>query len=405
VRLKYPTRLAAIAGLCTVLAIFVGVNALSNTKFADDPSGAIALNPSNGLARANLAFDQFDASVRDWSPSETSDPQAMAAEAMETIVKAATDASGEARRAYQLDPLTPKAHAILALAAPNLEFKNEIIDIASGLSKRQLVLQGLLFEKHIAEGSYTKTIDTLDQILRVYPEVSNRFLPNLVEVLILDDTLPQFADLFANPLPWRQQFLNLALKDGRALRNLAVLRSQVVLDDENFDKRLISRLVEQGDLASARSVYQVAKPISQNDHHFGRLDWQSDFPPIEWRLASERGMRAEVVEAGSALMLDVAPGRGGVLASRLINPPNSRFSVRIDHDLKLASRPDQLTLRLVCFPNNQVVLDRQLADNTEQFIVNPMISGCNAYVIEIAARVWTDSSVLQGKIFSVSLTE
>lgn len=404
-RPRYPVRLAAFSALSVALAALAGLHSFSNTKFADDAQAAIALNPSNGPARANLAFDQFYASVQEWAPTDTSDPQAVAAEAMATISKAAQTASEGARHAHQLEPLSPKAHTILALAAPNLQTKNEIIDLASQMNKRQLVLQGLLLEKHIAENSYPKAIETLDQTLRVHPEVSDRFFPSLVLVLKLDTTLPQFVDLFANPIPWRQQFLNFAIRDESALQNLAALRAEVVLDDKNFDKRLIARLIEQGDLDRAQSVYQVVQPNSGGKSKPGRLDWLSDYPPFEWRLASERGLRADVVDNGSALLLDLLPGRGGVVASRLINPASSRFFLRIDHELKWAGRPDQLKLRVLCFPTKQVALEAQIIDLSEEFVVDSNGLSCDAYMLELAARVWTDSDALQGRIFSVRVSE
>lgn len=400
---KYPVRLGAIGVLSVALAVVIGLVSLSNTKFADDPKAAIALNPYNGPALANYAFDGFNRSVQDWTPTDTSDPQVVAAQAMAAISKAAQNASYEAQRAYQREPLSPKAHTILALAAPNLETKHEVIDIASRLNKRELVLQGLLLEKHIAEGSYPKAIETLDQTLRAHPEVSNRFFPSLVEVLTLDATLPQFVELFANPLPWRQQFLNFALRDKRALTNLAVLRARVVLDDKNFDKRLIARLIEQGDVDGARAVHRVVRPDIDGKSQSGRLDWLSDYPPLEWHFASERGFRADLVDGGSALMVDVAPGGGGVLAYRLIQPPSSRFFVRINHDLQLERRSDQVRLRLRCLSTKQAALDQQLSKAKEQFVVDTSDLNCDAYLLEIAARVWTESVPLKGRVLSVSV--
>lgn len=402
-KLKDPLRLAVSMAFAFALAGIVGLHSLSNTKFATDADGALALNPANGPALADLAFDRFYTSIEPVRPSDPSNVQEVAALAKAALSRAASNASDEARRAYQLEPLSPKAHTVLALAEPSLETRNKIIEIASGLNKRQPILQGLVLDKNIAEGSYSKSIETLDQILRVNPGEKNQFFPILAQILAFDETLPQFIDLFEAPSPWRQQFLNYALSVPSALKNLAALRAELILDDRKFDNRLISRLAEQGDLGEARAVYDVVRSDTPTKASSGQLDWRSDYPPFEWRLASERGLRADVVDNGSAILLDVLPGRGGVLASRLIAPANSRFVVSIEHDLDLAGRSDQVTLRLLCFETNEPLLEKRIIEQMERFAVEETSAQCDAFVLELYARVWTGSRPLQGRVRSVTI--
>jgi len=403
VQMKDRLRLAASVALALPLAAIVGLHSLSNAKFTTDAEGALALNPANGPARANLAFERLYSSIEPVRPNDPNDAQEIAALAKAALSKAAANGLGEARHAYQLEPLSPQAQTVLALAEPRPDARNQILEIASGLNKRQLMLQGMVLDKNIAEGSYPKTIETLDQILRVHPRESGRFFPILAQVLTLDTTLPQFIDLFAKPLPWRQQFLSYALGEAGALKNLAALRTEVTLEDTKFDSRLISRLVEQGHLEEARSVYNVVRPGLQVNATSGHIEWQSDYPPFEWRLASERGLRADVIDGGSAILVDVLPGRGGVLASRLVPPAGPRFVVSIEHELDLAGRSDQVKLRLVCFETGEPVLDKQIIKPLERFVVETTLSRCRAYILEISGRAWTGSRALQGRVRSVKI--
>jgi len=400
---KDRLRLAASAVLGLALAGFVGLHSFSNAKFATDAEGALALNPVNDPALANLAFDQFYTSIEPVRPRDPSDVQEVAALAKAALSKAASGASDKARRAYQLEPLSPKAHTVLALAEPDLEARNKIIDIASSLNKRQSILQGLVLDKNIAEGSYPKSIETLDQILRVNPGEKSKFFPILVQILTFEETLPQFVDLFEKPLPWPQQFLNFALGEPSVLNNLAALRAELTVEDSKFDSALIFRLVEQGNLEEARAVYDIVRSGAQGRPTSGLLAWQSDYPPMEWRLASERGLRADIVDNGSAILLDVLPGRGGVLASRLIIPSGSRFVVGVEHELDLPGRSDQVTLKVLCYKTKEPLLDKRIIERMERFVVEDTSKQCDAFILELSARVWTGSRPLQGRVRSVTI--
>ena len=395
-----------IAALILPLAIFVGIHSLSSVKMLSSSREALQIYPLNGLAQASVAFDRFFEIVGQRTEALRSSSPAIpgaidTVQLMDVLGDAALATASDARRAYQLEPLSPKAHVILALTEEDLRARNEIIESASRLNKRQLALQGLLLDKNIAEGSYAKSIETIDQILRAHPEVSERFFPLLVQVLSVDDTIPLFSELFARPLPWRQPFLNFALKDDRVLINLAELRRGVVLDNEGFDRRLIGRLVDRGDLSKAAQVYELIRPAARIRGHSGRLDWNSDYPPLDWKLASGRGLNAYVLDDGRALALSVSPGRGGVIASRVIFPQVSRFSVRVDHDLDLSDRLGNLRLEVRCTGAASPFFVSAIERVGREFAVDASYQSCDAYEIALSARAWTGSTPLRGSISSV----
>jgi hypothetical protein len=407
VRIEHPIKLVLIAGVVAPLAIFAGTHSLASVKAFDAPGEALKFYPSHGIARENSAFAQFyrDVAQAASSSAAAEDRSRLDAEqvAARALALAARASASEARLAFQLEPLSPKAHAILALSQADASIKNNIIAEASLLNKRQLALQGLALEKYVSERNYPKITETIDQVLRAHPEVSDRFFPILLQVLSSEEALPDLARIFAAPLPWRQPFMNFALRDQRALRNLGLLRVQVKLDDQEFDKRLISRLFDIGEMDTARSVYEAIRPGSPSDITQGELGWASDYPPYEWRLVSERGLRTQIAADGTGIEVKVEPGRGGVVASRLITPPGPRFDIRISHDLNLSGSLDSLKLSIVCAPSDELVYEGVVKQPVQSFAVNALPAACDAYRLVLSARAWTGLQAIAGTISSVSI--
>lgn len=399
-------RLAAISAAVLPLAIFAGFHSVASVRAVDAATEAVDLFPAHGIAQSNVAFARFYERVGEISVSAGPDgKQAVvnAEEVASALARAARASSDDAKRAYLLEPLSPKAHTILALTASDLAARNQIIANASQLNKRQLALQGLALEKNIAEGSYPKTIETIDQVLRAHPEVFDRFFPILVEILAIDATRPQLAELFSKPLPWRQPFMTFALRDQRVIRNLGLLRTEVELDNKDFDQQLIGRLVETGEIDTARAVYKAIRPSASRDAATGKLDWASDFPPFEWRLASSRGFRSQPATDGKAIEVNVNPGEGGVIASRLITPPKSKFAIRLSHDMKFSGPLDTLKLQVACFPEGAAVFESVVKKQTETFAVDVDGANCSAYQLVLTARSWTGSKAIRGSISTVAL--
>ncbi len=384
------------------LALFSHLYSMSILKEVEAPDQAIALYSGNGTALATLSLVRFFEVARksdhlDQKGSLTQD--SARATAMVRFVQAASATADLARRAYVIEPLSPKAHAVLALAENEPALRKQIIDATTSLNHRQLALQGLLLDKHISDQNYQGSIETIDQILRVHPNVSDKFFPILVKLLAIRETLPQFVDLFETPMPWRKQFLSYAVNDKRAIVNLAALRIKIALEDDAFDKLLIFGLAEQGEYLEARTVYETVRGARADN----KARWLADYPPFEWRLTSERGMRAFVTEDGSALRIEVSPGEGGVVASRMLDPTGKSFKVQIVHTLDDVAYQDSVKIQLACNGALPPFFEKTVTKRKEEFLVANFQNRCSPIVIRITARAWSDSRPLTGEILSLSL--
>lgn len=387
-RISNLPRLVGTSILGVSLALALGAQALSSISTKAAPELAIALFPANGTAREELAFKTFSASISD--PVDA--PQAARA------------ASELARVAIRSDPLAARAYVILALAQSDDARHREFVEAASRINRRDISLQGLALQLHLAEGDYPRTIDTLDQILRVHPKYSAEFFPVLTQALADQATVPEFARMLDGSSPWHGRFLTHAVGQREILPNLALLRQEIVLDDENFDRRLIAGLAGIGDVSSAEAVFRHVTGTKSTLASSGAIDWQAAYPPFEWRLLDQPGFRAQPSQDGSQLELSVRPGKGGLIAARLLRAPATPFEIRMAHKIAPAEQVRDVRLQLICANDTAPFFDERLSRGAKGFHVDTLPASCDYFVLGINARAWSGRSALGGTIDSIEIT-
>jgi len=401
------------AGLASVVAVALavasGAHALSSATARKSPELALALWPSNGLARERLAYRTFVESARRAIPEakddrpEKPDPDL---EAERTGPLGSLDlrpfalaATPDAIRALRDAPLSPKAHVILALSLQDPVRREKIVQLASQLNRRDLPLQGLVLESRVAAGDYAGTIATLDQILRVHPQRQAEFFPILTGALRQRATISAFRNLLSDPVPWRDAFLMHAAADADAARNLADIREATDFGNSEFDKSLIANLARNGDLEVAARLYRKIGNASPTNEFL----WSSAYPPFDWTFAQQPGLRAQLSKNDRDLEFAIDQGNGGALASKLIRRPSDRFTVTVRYELTDPSLGKDLKLSLMCNGQSQPFFESSFADQKGRFNIdqNP---GCDYLVLAIIGRSWTGGSALNGSITDVLIT-
>lgn len=390
--------------LALVLAITSGAHALSSTSARLAPDLASTMFPGNGDALERLAYGSFIGKARNAMASRDTgagrDEAALAdinkqpdIDQAELQVYAA-DAAQSARAALRYEPLLPRAHAILALSEADRGKKGRIINLASRLNRRDVVLQGVVLQSEIDDQDSLGTIATLDQILRVRPERGDQFYPLLTEALTQEVTVPQFVELLAKPVPWGESFLNFAVRNPAALQNLASVRKATRIDNSDFDRRLIANLAAAEDMNLARDIYELITDRASGET---RAQWASDYPPFDWSFADEARFRAQESASGDQLDFAVEPGHGGVLASRVVRVPQSRFVVSIPNTLEPAASRKDVKLVLTCWGSEQPFFEAPFRSGEGIFEVGSS-PGCAHVQIAITARSWTGSSSVSGSL-------
>ncbi|MEL6934052.1 MAG: hypothetical protein AAFO17_13330 [Pseudomonadota bacterium] len=387
------TRLISAIAVGALLVGLLGAQALSSVASKKNPDLAISVWPINGTARGHHAFEIMTASdgVNDGVPVPTE----------EALV--------EAKTALANDPLVPKAHIVIALSQRNAAERQRILELASGLNRRDLALQGLVLQEAIEDGSYEQTVAALDRILRVHPGYSREFFPLLVQALNNNQTIETFAVLLDGSSPWHSRFLNYASRQATALPNLGQLRPRLDFEqdgfDQNalelFDRRLIAGLARSGDLDASIDLYRNISGTESDGT--GQLTWTSDYPPLEWRFVDEAGFRAQSTSDGQGIEIAVRPGKGGTFAERIVQAPPSPFTIDLDYTVTPKDRARDLRMLLSCADTPNPFFDENFKAQAKRFVVDSTPSNCEYIRLALTARAWSGRSKLNIEMRSITI--
>lgn len=383
-----PIRLTAAIFLAFTVAGLVFLQSASGVLTRKQPAMSVQLFSLNGLAQAQLASRQFQAEIAD----------------QDDIAPSAKLAADAAKRAFALEPLTPKTHAILAIAEDDFVKQNSILDAALTINRRDLLLQGLILKAEIDQRDYRGSLATLDRILRVHPEQSATFFPLLVQVLERDAALPEIASLLDGNSNWHASFLGHAARQTSALPNLAKLRMQNKSADPEIDRHLINGLAAGGQTDLSFRIYNAAVSNRTAPYGAGRLDWITEFPPFDWQLQNEAGFRAQPSRNGNELEIFVRDGKGGIVAQRRLAAPSGDLSLSFSHSLQPENQIKDARLLISCPGDKEPFYDRSLSPGKNSFELGNLLDRCKFIDLALYVRVWTGSPKLQGNIGQLQLT-
>jgi len=382
-----PRRLAFASVLAIAIGVLLLLQSISSVTIKRATELSISLQPTNGLARAQFAFSEFTSRVTD--PTDTQ--------------SAAYQVSEEALRAVNSDPLATKAYAILAMAQQGEVSRKEILTLATRLNRRDLSLQSLWLTEKLAENNFSETIEALDRILRVHPQYREQFFPVLGEALEDEETIPQFAQFLDNDSPWKTRFLSYAVGQRQLQPNLALLRTQIEIDNESVDRRLVVGLVRQGLYAEAFDLFSFLSAQTPLEVDLDTGPWRSTYPPFDWYFANDTGFRAQPSLDGETLELTVRPGKGGVIAERFIRAPEEPLQIHIAHSIAPAEQLRDVRLQANCAGSGTPYFDERFMPGEVVFDLPAAPPECEFVSLVINARAWSGRSSLSGTIKSFEI--
>jgi len=383
-KVAHPVRLGASITLGLVLAVAFGAQSAGIALTKKAPETAIAAFPLNGLAYENIASAIFLATTE-----ATGSPE-----------EGAQAARLWAFEAYRLEPLVPKAHAILALAEDDPEKRKQILDAALALNRREPRLQAVVLQQQVADADYPAAIASLDRILRVKPSQYSELFPFLINVFAQEGAIEEFAKILDGSSEWHGRFFRFAASQPSALSNLAELRGQMSFNDEITDQTLLRSLVREGEVATAYSLYQR---IADADATNAVGAWSNDYPPFDWSLTDEAGLRAQPSLSGKELEISVRPGKGGVVARRLIRALKRPFSIVVEHDIDSQQALQDIDVLVKCAGQTSAILEANLVRQGNGYRIDNLPSDCAFIEISLAARAWSGRSALNENIEAVDV--
>lgn len=382
-RVARPLRLTVCAALGLALAVGLAVQSAGIALTRKAPQASHELFPLNGLSQEELATAAVLSVAEGLVPAEIGMPMA----------------EEWALEAYRKEPLTPEAHAILALAEEDEDGRSEILKLALKLNRRNPRLQGVVLQEQVGQQDYLGAVATLDRILRVRPSRSGELFPALLPVFVKEGAVAEFARILDGTSPWHQAFFQYAVRQPAALRNLLELRQSVTFNDQRLDQALLNNLVTEGEFDLAFAFYQLlggADSVSGDG-----TSWVSTFPPFDWSFSDKAGLRAQPSLSSEKLEISVKPGEGGVVARRLIKAPEAPFVVEVKHNIASSQTLQDTDVSLRCSGvDGALVLNRNLASQGRGFEITSLPESCLFVEMSIEARAWSGRSALNAELDS-----
>ena len=305
------------------------------------------------------------------------------------------------REALRLEPLLPRAYVIFAIAEQDPKRQARIVMLASRISKRDLPLRALVLENRAKAKDVAGAIEALDQILRAHPEQQAVFFPELAKALRSEIAPTAFSEIFATPVQWRDAFLDFAVRDERALENLAAIRQRVKIQNIQFDAKLIFELAEKENIEEAERIYRFV-----NRERFGGVEqqsntWRGGYPPFDWSLTDRSGVRVRVGDRDNVLEIDIQSGDGGVLASKIIPVSKASVAFRYFSNLDTSSQVNFIRFSASCLGQTEPFYERPITAGLNAFKI-PAVPSCKYANISIEGRAWTGSPPIRGTLQSMS---
>ncbi|MBY6217875.1 hypothetical protein [Qipengyuania aquimaris] len=351
------------------------------------PETALSLFPSNGLAQEAQAATVFKSAVADSiGPND-----------------AATLAKGRAFAAYRDEPLTPEAHAMLARVQDDQAASSSLIQLASQMDRREVMLQVLVLQESVEASNYAGVVQSLDRILRVRPSRSSEMFKVLLPVFVQEGTVEEFAKILNGSSAWHNRFINFALSHPPSLINLYRLRSIRPFENERDDKRLIEMLAKAGELQLAQRLYHELAAKEKQPVGITRLSWSAVYPPFDWSFADEADLRAQPALNSAELEVYVRPGQGGIVAKRIQLMPSVPFSLSLRHRILPRGAHEDMQLVLQCAESNIPLAEERFAEGDASITVESLPTECEFLEIQILGRAWTGKSALRGGISPIEL--
>lgn len=364
---------------------------------------------SAGQATSNVLAKTDPALVAAFLPVAPQANNELAEIAM--ITSGLGDPAKFARSAFEIDPLSGRAIAVLGTGIDDPAVRSRFFDVASRIGRRGTLLQGTLLKEYIAQGDTPNTLKTLDHVLTVYPELTSAVMPSLIVPLSEAGAQPIYVEILSGSPGWQDEFLILASASSELLPKITAIRLALGNDasiSTKADVALMRALARAGNYNDAYTLYaNVSGQARQDKHQLGEnieLDWRTEFAPFDWVFTDDPNEYARLIENSKKTEVLVRRGNGGILARRSIVLSRPISAITITHDIKTPGRSNGMEVQLACAPTGEVILKERVSVSPSRHNVSQSRPRCSTYEFTISGRAWSNEGDLSGTLESIVLT-
>lgn len=355
---------AAFAAGALALAPLLALQALTNSG-GNAPNWASAWN---GFRLAETSLSHIGARIEENQVVTSIDPRAIEL----------------AKKAYLREPFASDAHFILGLTDETNQ--GRLYQASREIDPRNQLTGLALLQYAATSGDLPAMLNLMDRLSRIDPTLAGEIVGALSNSLEDPAALPVLeASLRAQP-HWASAFWKSVPADEKKLDNYLLLRDRVRPPlEEEANARLIRALVRSG-------RHDLAFAIRD------RLARDSNFPPLDWELATSRQARARLEKGEFKIFVEA--DWEGELATRLVKLEPGQY--------KIAARviPGQgtgiITAHLRCTSANEKShLKAELKSGFEVWEVPEGI--CNYAWLSIRGSAWGSATSFRATIRGFSL--
>ena len=390
----FSIRMVMVAVFALALACVLFLQAASGVTAKRSPELALRLMPANGMARDRLAIQKASRSTKD--PTDR-----------ESVVFGAQQARDAAIRALASEPLMARSLTVVATTLKDIDEQSRFLDLAEALDGRSVSLRGVRLSNQVAQNDYEGVFQTVDRILRVAPQFSDQFFPILLKAVQADNGIANLRMLSKSGAPWLDRFLLFSVEEDLIVEELSEFRKSTLVNNPEFDRRLITKLVDRRAYDLAQSLYHdfSAKGRHGGPRVYKPLSWTFAFPPFDWALADESRLRAQPALGMDGIEIFVSTGSDGVLAERVIQAPAQPFEISVKHQFVLSGQLEYLRLILHCGEITASFSEKPLVRQLTRLRINRAPSDCEYLHVVLYARVFSSQPPLRGVVSNIELAE
>lgn len=377
-----------------LIALASGLTAMGAITKNKAPQIATTLSPMNGFAAESIALGIITATIARNGGQFTDqfDPKA----------------SELARQAFEAEPLTPGAVAVLALGKTG-QLRRKVMTETSSLSRRQtLVTAWMIFDSGNRQ-DISVLLDHYDIMLRTNSSAASVIIPLMVDTLANEDFIAPMASVLGKQPPWANRFWAAVVSNKASIANAARLRETSSISNATnqayLDGSLISALVNNGQFAAAEALFHRLNDRAEDDSLLENASFAMEpkYAPMDWQLFST-GEYGAVVTDGRIEMSAIR-NSGGLFARQLVKLPAKTVTMGIRPS---AAIPDdaRITVSLKCaesMQNAPQIIRIPLRSEIADLNIDNSTSGCRFYWLELDGRASDSGDGFEIALDSISL--
>lgn len=331
----------------------VALTGLSNHYRQTDPNRALAINPLNTNAIADLLL----LNITGDEPSENS----------------AGDLHGVARDAIRYAPIDARARGLygeVLVRQGETEYANSVFETALSLSNTEAMALQRTLRRAVEEGNSEAAIEKLDILFRRWPSQFSSFAPVLPFLLTMPQGYQNALAALGETPPWRGSFLGYLNRDPAtvdfAYRLQLDLNSNAAETNPREIGGTVSALLRYKRYDLAYRLFLLTLNEDERLHYGyvfnGGFELEPSARPFDWNLRDRPGVsvsrRSGDPETADSSALDIRflgkPVRQvGVQQSLFL--PRGRYELSVELDASNLKIPRGLYIEVLCMEPRAII--------------------------------------------------